>query len=495
MTTEPPPRDAAPSLQPPRAGTPLDRLLDLAEQSGSVRANAVLMLVIVLSSALVSVGLGALVAPRVGVQVDGSLHILVAIIGVVVPMIVGTPAVLFGDALVRKIKGMREDLRNALAEATLASRAKSEFLANISHEIRTPMNGVLGMAQVLEGTPLSAAQREHLRLIRDSGQVLMAIIDDVLDLSRIEAGRIDLHPAPGPLIRALADTVALFEARAEANGTRLHFRVEPGTPADAVFDSVRVRQCLGNLVSNAVKFTQNGTVTVTLSTAPSGSGGIEVRLHVQDTGIGIPPEAQARLFQAFAQAEATTARQFGGTGLGLAISRRLARMMGGDIALSSTPGEGSVFDLRFRADLPVGEAAAAPGDPSAAQARFDGVTILVVDDSLVNRKVASGLLAPLGATCLEADGGVQALEVLAARPVDLVLLDMQMPGMDGPATLRALRAAGHPRADVPVIALTANAMPGERERHLALGMQGYATKPIRLDLLKAEIARSLRAAG
>lgn len=495
--TQPPPPQPPPRQSGPRLGVAwLDALLDRAEQSNGRSANIVLTVLIVLGSLLATLALTAAIHPLIGVPASRELYVLVTVIGSVVPLVVGVPAVLFGDALVNKIKGMREDLREALAEATLASRAKSEFLANISHEIRTPMNGVLGMAQVLEGTPLSEGQREHLRLIRDSGDMLMAIIDDVLDLSRIEAGRIDLHPQPNPLTRALADTVALFEARAQERGTLLRFVVAPGTPDHAVFDSVRVRQCLGNLVSNAVKFTQNGTVTVTLSAGPAAPDGFDVELAVQDTGIGIDAAGQARLFQAFGQAERTTAQTYGGTGLGLAISRHLARMMGGDITLTSTPGEGSLFVLRFRAH-PVttrADPAAADQAPPAANALQD-VAILVVDDSRVNRRVACGLLAPLGALCHEAEGGAQALELLATRAFDLVLLDMQMPGMDGPATLRAIRTSGQDWAQVPVVALTANAMQGERERYLAMGMQGYATKPVRLATLQQEIARSLRPPG
>jgi signal transduction histidine kinase/ActR/RegA family two-component response regulator len=431
-----------------------------------------------------------------GLESEHGLYPLISAISLIVPLVVGIPAVLFANALIMKIKGMREDLREALAEATLASRAKSDFLANISHEIRTPMNGVLGMAQVLEGTALTDDQREHLRLIRTSGDMLMTIIDDVLDLSRVEAGRIDLHPAPHPLAGVLADTVALFQARAAENGTTLTFVTAPGMPGHAIFDSVRVRQCLGNLVSNAVKFTRNGAVTVTLSGQPMDEGTHEVVLTVEDTGIGIDPVAQARLFEVFAQANATTGREFGGTGLGLAISRRLARFMGGDITLTSTPGKGSCFVLRFRAQ----QMTQAPDLPEATQSPLDttglqGRSILVVDDSAVNRRVACGLLAPLGVTCLEAEGGEQALALLARSPVDLVLLDMQMPKMDGAATLRALRDSGQPWAGVAVVALTACAIEGERERCLQLGMQGYLTKPVRKSAFQDEITRSLRAVG
>lgn len=479
-----------------RSAAWLEALLSRTEQSNSATTNTILTVIVVFASLAVSLVLVVSISPLVGLGPTPELFTLVAAIGTVVPLVVGVPAILFGDALVMKIKGMREDLRDALTEATLASRAKSEFLANISHEIRTPMNGVLGMAQVLEGTALSDTQRENLRLIRDSGDMLMAIIDDVLDLSRIEAGRIDLHPSANSLARALGDTVALFDARAEEHGTTLRFVTEPGTPERAVYDSVRVRQCLGNLVSNAVKFTRNGSVTVTLSAGPQTDAAFDVIVSVQDTGIGITPVAQGRLFEAFSQAEKTTVQEYGGTGLGLAISRRLARMMGGDITLTSALGQGSCFVLRFRAQAV--EKAANPSAETLATLtpnRLQGASILVVDDSAVNRRVACGLLTPLGAACLEASSGAEALALLAERPFDLVLLDIQMPTMDGPATLRAMRGSGQPWARVPVVALTANAMQGERERCLDMGMQGYATKPVRLSALKEEIARSLQEAG
>ena len=473
----------------------LDDLLGRAERSSSLVANTVMGAVVLVVSFGLSMALTALLHPLLGLPSDRSVFALVAIIGTVVPLIVGIPAILFGDALITKFQAMGEDLREALTEATLASRAKSEFLANISHEIRTPMNGVLGMAQVLEETPLSPPQREHLRLIRDSGDMLMALIDDVLDLSRIEAGRIDLHPAPHPLAGSLADTVALFQARADQQGTRLSFVTRPGTPDRAVFDVVRVRQCLGNLVSNAVKFTREGSVTVTLSTEDSGPdasgpGDFAVVLAVEDTGIGIDPAVQERLFAPFVQADATTGQHYGGTGLGLAISRRLARMMGGDITLTSTPGRGARFELRFLA-RPVTAEATAPDTPAAPQpcsdAALQRLTILVVDDSAVNRRVACGLLTPMGATCLEAAGGAEALALLDQRSVDLILLDMQMPVMDGPATLQALRSSGRDWASVPVVAMTANAMQGERERCLQMGMQGYVAKPVRRAVLRQQI--------
>ena len=466
--------------------------MDGAERHSSTTTNAVLTAAVVLASLVVSLLLVVLLAPLFGLARTRELYGFVALVGTFVPFVVGLPAILFGDALMARTRAMREDLQHALTAATLAGRAKTEFLANISHEIRTPMNGVLGMAQVLEGTDLNAEQREGLRLIRDSGDMLMAIIDDVLDLSRIEAGRVDLCPVPTRLSQTLADTVALFNARAAKQGTRLQFVTEPGTPGQAVFDPVRVRQCLGNLVSNAVKFTRGGKVTVTLSVRPLGGPALDVILRVEDTGIGITPEAQGRLFEAFAQAERTIAQDYGGTGLGLAISRRLARLMDGDITVTSTPGQGSCFVFRFRARaVPEADSPPALAAPAVADDGLRGLAVLVVDDSRVNRRIACGLLAPLGVTCLEAAGGAEALARLSERPFDLVLLDMQMPVMDGAATLRAVRHSGQPWAGIPVVALTANAMPGEREKCLAMGMQGFATKPIRLADLRREISHSL----
>jgi len=473
----------------------LDHLLDLTERAGSFTANSTLIVTVVTTSVLSSYLFAILFHPLLGLAPDEGHFTLVFIISSIVPVVVGVPSVLFADALITKTKRMRHEMSDALTEARVASRAKSEFLANISHEIRTPMNGVLGMAQVLEETELTENQREKLRLIRESGDLLMAIIDDVLDLSRIEAGRVDLNPVAQPLVTVLGDTVALFRARADEQNTCLHFISDPDVPEIMLFDSVRVRQCLGNLVSNAVKFTQNGEVEVTLSAQPADSGIWAVEISVKDTGIGITAEGQSRLFEAFSQATIKTLSDYGGTGLGLAISRRLARVMGGDITLSSVPGEGTTFVFRFLAKSApdvaddLAAAAAMSEEPSGA---LQGLSILVVDDCDINRLVAQGLLEPLGVDCHLAESGVTALDILSQHPVDLVLMDMQMPDMDGEATLRAIRASGKQWAAVPVVSLTANAMQGEREACLAMGMQGYVTKPVRLPVLQAEILHALQ---
>ena len=469
-----------------------DQFLERTAEANSFRVNLTLVVVIVLGSAVLSFALLLSLSPALGKTLSRELVILIGVISTVVPLAVGIPGVLFGDALVRRMHAIKKELEQALVAATLASRAKSEFLANISHEIRTPMNGVLGMAQVLEATPLTDAQREHVRLICESGDMLVALIDDVLDLARIEAGKLSLHLAPHDLTQTITDTVTLFAARAAENGTQLQVAVAPDLPQMAVFDQLRLRQCLGNLVSNAVKFTRDGSVQVAATLQESHGTEITVSISVTDTGIGMAPETVAKLFTPFSQASSQTAQDFGGTGLGLSIARRLARKMGGDISVTSALGAGARFVLQFRATrIDPTTLVTGPEQPPAPEISLDGLTLLVVDDSAANRRVASAMLSTLGVRCLTAEGGAQALHVLAEQACDAVLLDMQMPGMDGPQTLQAIRAAAAPWARIPVIALTANAMPGERERCLGLGMQGYATKPVRMAALRDEIAHAL----
>lgn len=382
------------------------------------------------------------------------------------------------------------DVQEARRRAEDASAAKSQFLANMSHEIRTPLNGLLGMAQVLQSTALSDLQAGYVSTIIDSGTTLVALLNDVLDLSKIEAGKLEIAPVDCDVTALLNRVASLWTPTADDKGLDFSVSASVTMPQRLVCDPTRVLQCVSNLVSNAVKFTAEGEVRVHASVPKGGPNAGLVQIAVTDTGIGIDPEIQARLFAPFTQADASTSRQYGGTGLGLSITRRLAQMMGGDVVVRSDPGRGSTFTLTFKA------AAAAMADriagPDVADARErspDRLHILVVDDVLLNRKVVRLFLEHQGHTTAEATNGSEALALMATTAFDLVLLDVQMPVMDGMQTLQHIRASGQAWATTPVIGLTANAMSGDRENYLAQGMDGYIAKPVDQRLLLAEIAR------
>ncbi|OYX46269.1 MAG: hypothetical protein B7Y90_16330 [Alphaproteobacteria bacterium 32-64-14] len=386
-----------------------------------------------------------------------------------------------------------EEVEAARDAAEAATRVKSEFLANMSHEIRTPLNGVLGMAQALESRELDPEAREMVATIRESGANLMAILNDVLDLSKIEAGRLEISPVDGSVLQTVRQVHALFMP--VASEKNISFELDSSAPADLRLrhDPVRVRQCVSNLVSNAVKFTREGQVQVSVSIAPAGDGRSLVTISVSDTGIGMDEAACARLFEAFNQADGSTTRQFGGTGLGLAISRRLARLMGGDIVVRSIPGKGSIFDFTFiAAAAERGETllAAVQTAPSGVS-HLRGARVLLTDDNAVNRQVVRMFIQPQGALITEATNGQEALDALEREPFDLLLLDVHMPVMDGVETIRRIRESRSGWRSMPVIALTADAMAGDRERLIALGMSGYVSKPIEQSELLSAIAMAL----
>jgi len=361
-------------------------------------------------------------------------------------------------------------LEQAKVEAAAASDAKSAFLAMMSHELRTPMNGVLGMAHALKQGPLDPRQTEQVEMLLRAGDGLMAILNDILDISKIEAGRLELETTAFDLVDVGQRVCDLWAEPARARGLRLIYDVAPGTPRWVAGDPTRVRQIMLNLVSNALKFTEVGCVRVTLR---PGAAGIEIL--VDDTGIGMSSDQQARLFETFSQADPTIARRYGGTGLGLAICRQLATLMGGVISVESAAGEGSTFCVR----LPLSPAQA-PGAVQPA-ARIDGLAglrILVVEDNPINQAVARAILEATGALIDVADDGVQALEKLRRQAVDLVLMDVHMPHMDGIEALSRIRAGEAGERDMPVIALTADAMTGEEARLLRLGFDAVQAKPI-----------------
>ncbi|MDB5470702.1 MAG: Autoinducer 2 sensor kinase/phosphatase LuxQ [Caulobacter sp.] len=377
-------------------------------------------------------------------------------------------------------------LEAARLEAEAATRAKDEFLANISHEIRTPMNGILGALHLLKTEAISPQGRDLMRMADDSGHMLSQLLNDILDVSRIESGQFELAPEPVQPGEMLDGVAGLMEGRAQAKGLALRWTTTGGDLWIAA-DPVRLRQAMFNLIGNAVKFTAAGHVAVRLDVGPAVEGSHPVTLEVEDTGIGIAADAQAHLFERFRQARGDTARHFGGAGLGLSITRSLARLMGGDVTFTSVEGQGSVFCLRFDAPgvaAPVLAAAAA-----AAPALLDGLNILLVEDNPANRLVAHTLLTSLGADVMEAKDGHEGLAAMRAGAFDLVLMDIQMPRMDGMACARAIRGLDGPARDVPILALTANVMAHQVEAYRAAGMDGVVAKPISPTLLIAEIGR------
>jgi signal transduction histidine kinase/FixJ family two-component response regulator len=406
--------------------------------------------------------------------------------------------------IVDRLARNRAALTDSLAELTVArdaaqaaNLAKSQFLASMSHEIRTPLNGILGMAQSLTASELRKADREKVDIILASGQNLTTILNDVLDISKIEAGKLEIAPVPMDVVALARQTVSLFAPLAAEKGLRLDLRPDHVERAWLQLDPVRVQQCLSNLVSNAIKFTQAGEVTITLG-VQSCRDRWRVSLAVRDTGIGMSDVTMARLFDNFVQADASTTRMFGGTGLGRSISRRLARLMDGDVVVESTVGSGSTFTLTILANS-ASEIemldATGPGEIEAvAPARtVRGSRVMIVDDNAVNRQVVKLFLADQGFDFSEATNGKEALDLLCVRQFDLVLLDVHMPVMDGRECIRRIRASDAAWASIPVIALTAEAMQGDRESLLAVGMTDYASKPIDKATLITKVVRCLQA--
>jgi CheY-like chemotaxis protein len=387
-------------------------------------------------------------------------------------------------------------LATARDAAEAANRAKSEFLANMSHEIRTPLNGVMGVASALGRSSLDGRQREMVRLIETSADTLQVLLADVLDLARVEAGRLEVNPEPFDLREAAQNVADLFRPKAEEKGLELQVGVAQGVSRRFVGDAVRLKQILGNLLSNAVKFTERGRVSLAIEAGPAAAGRQALTFAVEDTGIGFDAETARRLFARFAQADGSITRRFGGTGLGLSISSALAELMGGEIGATSTAGAGSRFTLTL--DLPLAAGAEddsdgvadGAGEAVAAAAEDAGrpLSILVAEDHEVNRRVVQLIFDGLDVDLTMAVDGAEAVERFAAGAFDLVLMDMQMPVMDGLEAMAAIRRreTTMAAARTPIIMLTANALPEHEAAGRAAGADAFLTKPIvAADLLAA----------
>lgn len=416
----------------------------------------------------------------------------------------GRPLRLMGTlADISARKRVEAEIQAARDMAEQASRAKSEFLANTSHEFRTPLNALIGLTRLLMDSPINAEQRQWLTLMDSSAHALLNMLNDVLDFSRIEAGKMGIERVRFDLPRLLEETGALYEGQAREKAIQWTQSLAPDLPSAVTGDPGRLRQVLGNLLSNALKFTPaGGHVRLSASTGTDQGGGRVLRLRVQDDGVGIARAHQAKIFEAFTQADSSTARRFGGSGLGLAICARLVRLMGGHIDLDSEPGRGSVFTVTLPLDgtdpasgrVLVEEGG---GDAAAMQAtgkRFDGKVVLVAEDNPVNELLINQWLQRLGCVVRNARDGEEALAQWEAGPVDLVLMDVQMPRVNGLEAVRRIRERER-RAllrPTPVVALTANAMSGDREACLAAGMDAYLSKPVTPESLAQAMAQVLR---
>jgi signal transduction histidine kinase/CheY-like chemotaxis protein len=387
------------------------------------------------------------------------------------------------EKLEEKIRERTSELQASMDRAEAATRAKSDFLANMSHELRTPLNGIQGMLEIALDSELTAAQRGELETARECSNSLLALVNDILDLSKIEAGKMTLEKIPFDPRELIGSCSRLLSAKAGDQGLQLTCEIAPEVPAHLLGDPLRVRQIVVNLLDNAVKYTNAGSVRLRLTNVPAfAANRVRLRLDVTDTGIGIPADKLKTIFDEFTQADGSNARRYGGTGLGLAIANKLVQMYHGRIWVESEAGRGSAFHVEIdleeshaapRLSAPRPADAAAPPDAFPARGR-----ILIVEDNLVNQRVVAGLLTKKGYETAVVNHGGEALAALETASFDLVLMDVQMPVLDGLETTRRIRLDARWR-NLPIVGLTAHAMAGDRERCIQAGMNDYLPKPVR----------------
>jgi signal transduction histidine kinase/CheY-like chemotaxis protein len=379
-------------------------------------------------------------------------------------------------AAARRMDELTSGLRDERERALEAARAKSTFIAVTSHELRTPMNGLLGMAHALSRSDLNEAQREQIRLMIKSGDNLMQLLNDVLDLSRIEAGKVELIPAPFDLEETVRDVIDAWRDVAVVKNLHLSLTFDASTPQWIKGDALRVRQVLTNLVSNALKFAMEGGVHLEVSAPKPAIGGLrDILFAVRDTGPGVPPEAIDRVFESFTQADDTVSRRHGGAGLGLTISRALARQMGGDLTLAPSQ-HGACFVFSIRAPVAQAQLRVEPEDDSE-DGGLRAIRVLMAEDNAINQLVVQAMLEATGLSLTVVDNGQAALETMSRETFDCVLMDINMPVMDGMTALAAIRAGQAGDPTIPIIALTASAMAGDRERFLEMGFNDHLGKP------------------
>jgi PAS domain S-box-containing protein len=392
---------------------------------------------------------------------------------------------------ITEFKHVAAELNRSREVAEAASHAKTDFLARMSHEIRTPMNGIIGMTELALGTALTSEQRDYLTMVRDSANSLRAIVNDILDFSKIETGKLDIESVPFDPRDCVEKAVQTFGVQARAKGLRLRVRIPARVPKTVVGDPARLRQVLVNLVDNAIRFTDKGRIEVTVWTRRLTKKSATLAFVVSDTGIGIPDDKKQLIFEAFTQADESTSRNYGGTGLGLAISSRLVEMMGGRIWVTTVPKKGSKFHFTVEFSLTTRQRSQ-PADEVQTVPRLEPLRVLVAEDNHVNRVLVVRMLEQEGHKVSIAGSGAEAIELIKREPVDLILMDLEMPNVGGLEATRIIRAGEKRNGGyVPILAVTAHAMPGYRERCLEAGMDGYIAKPLQREELWRAMAKVL----